>query len=105
MTAIDPKSPAGQETDPSITPAPSVPPPPPDLHWSDPEAARAWLSGLREAIADVKAVTEDQQRPRRKRRLGPAEAERITREAFVSIEKALALAEGGLHSVEGQREA
>ena len=100
MKSIDPKALAGQETDPSITPAPSVPPPPPPpvLHWSDPEAARAWLSGLREAIADVKAVTEDQQRPRRKRRLGPVEAERITHEAFVSLEKALAFAEGGLHS-------
>lgn len=54
----------------------------------------AWMSGLRSAIADVKAVVEDQQQPLRKRRLGPVEAARITQEAFVSIDKALAHAEG-----------
>jgi len=51
------------------------------------------------AFVDIKAVVEDPQRPLRQRRLGPVEAERITREAFVSIEKALAYAEG--NSVSG----
>ena len=60
------------------------------------QGTRACISGLRAAIADVKAVVEDQQKPLRKRRLGPAEAKRITGEAFVSIEKALAYAEGSL---------
>jgi hypothetical protein len=53
---------------------------------------RAWISGLRTAFADIKAVVENQQKPLRKRRLGPVEARRITGEAFVSIEKALAYA-------------
>ena len=66
------------------------------LNWSDPDVARAWLLGLRAAIADVKSVTEDQQRPRRQRSLGPREAERITREAFTTLEKALTYAERGL---------
>ncbi len=66
------------------------------LLWSDPAAARAWLFGLHTALDDVKSVLEDQQRPRRQRKLGPAEAERITREAFTTLEKALAYAERGL---------
>lgn len=66
------------------------------LLWSDPAAARAWLFGLHTALEDVKCVLEDQQRPRRQRKLGPAEAERITREAFTTLEKALAYAERGL---------
>ena len=57
------------------------------------QGTRACISGLRAAFADIKGVTEDQQKPLRKRRLGPVEAKRITGEAFVSIEKALAYAE------------
>ena len=61
-----------------------------------PEVARAWLSGLRAAIADVQAAVEDEQRPHRERRLGHLEAVRITREGFLAIEKALSCAERGL---------
>ncbi len=63
---------------------------------TSPEVASTWLSGLRGAFADIKAVTEDQQLPRRERRLGHLEAVRITREGFASIEKALSYAERGL---------
>jgi len=84
MASVDSKAPVGQETDPSITPAP---------------ARRPLICCLRVAFVDIKAVVEDPQRPLRQRRLGPVEAERITREAFVSIEKALAYAEG--NSVSG----
>ena len=61
-----------------------------------PEVTSAWLSGLRAAIADVKAAVEDQQLSLRERRLGHVEAVRITREGFATIEKALSYAERGL---------
>jgi len=48
---------------------------------------------LRAAIADVQAAVEDQQLSRRERRLGHLEAVRITREGFLTIEKALSYAE------------
>jgi len=60
------------------------------------EVALAWLSDLRAAVADVQAAVEDEQRLTRERRLGHLEAVRITREGFLTIEKALAYAERGL---------
>ena len=60
-----------------------------------PEVTPAWLSGLRAAIADVQAAVEDEQLPHRERRLGHLEAVRITREGFLTIEKALSYAERG----------
>ena len=57
------------------------------------EVASAWLSSLRGTFADIQSVVEDQQRPRRKRRLGHLEAVCITREGFAAIEKALSYAE------------
>ncbi len=62
---------------------------------SNPEITPAWLSGLRAAIADVQAAVEDEQRPHRERRLGHLEAVRITREGFLTMEKALSYAERG----------
>jgi hypothetical protein len=58
--------------------------------------ARAWIDSLRGHIADARGVTKDQMRPRRKRRLGHLEAERILKETFRSIDKALSFAESGL---------
>jgi hypothetical protein len=84
MSDIEQGPPEGQETSASSFTLP------------DTEVARAWLSGLCGAIADIKAVTEDQQRPRRERRLGHLEAVRITREGFATIEAALSYAECGL---------
>ena len=72
-------------------PATSTSTPTPSL-----EDATAWLSGLRAAIADVQAAVEDEQLPLRERRLGHLEAVRITREGFLTIEKALSYAERGL---------
>jgi hypothetical protein len=66
------------------------------LRWAESEAARAWLLGLREVIEDARAATEDQLLPLRQRRLGHVEAERITRESFTTIAKALSFAERGL---------
>ncbi len=62
---------------------------------STPAPIPGWLTGLRETIADVQAVVEDQQLPQRERRLGHLEAVRITREGFLTIEKALSHAERG----------
>jgi hypothetical protein len=85
MTDIKQGPPEGQEPVTSTsTPAPT------------PEVTPAWLSGLRTAIADVQAAVEDEQRPHRERRLGHLEAVRITREGFLTIEKALSCAERGL---------
>jgi len=42
------------------------------------------------------SAVEDEQRPRRERRLGHLEAVRITREGFLTIEAALSYAERGL---------
>ena len=60
-----------------------------------PEVTAAWLSGLRTAIADIQAAVEEEQLPPRERRLGHLEAVRITREGFLTIEKALSYAERG----------
>jgi hypothetical protein len=68
----------------------------PSLVWSDPEAARRWLSGVTTVLDDLVAATEDQLRPRRQRRLGHVEAERIVREATVTLHHALAYAARGL---------
>ncbi len=84
MSDIKQAPPGGQEPVTSTsTPAPS------------PEVARAWLSGLRGTLADIQAVVEDQQLPRRERRIGHLEAVRITREGFLTMEKALSYAESG----------
>ena len=62
----------------------------------DPAVAHAWLRGLRAALADAQGASEDQLRPRRQRRLGHLEAERILGEAFLSLDKALSFAERAL---------
>ena len=69
---------------------------PPALRWTDAEVVRAWLLALRTTIEDAQAVTEDQLLPRRQRRLGHLEAERITRESFTVLDKALSFAERSL---------
>jgi hypothetical protein len=66
------------------------------LRWSDPEAARAWLLGLRGVIDDAMAAAGDQLLPLRQRRLGHVEAERIFCEASTNINNALSFAERGL---------
>jgi hypothetical protein len=75
---------AGQESDTSA------------LRWSDPEAARAWLSGLQAALDDALAAMGDQLLPLRQRRLGHIEAERIFQEASTALAKALSYAARGL---------
>jgi hypothetical protein len=89
MTTVDPSAPEGQEPVTS-TPAPA-PAPAPAL-----EIPPAWLSSIRATFADIQAAVEDEQRPLRERRLGHLEAVRITREGFLTIEKALSYAERGI---------
>ena len=84
MSDVKHPAPAGQES--ASSPHP----------WSEAEVARAWIAGLREHIDEARGVTEDQMRPRRQRRLGHLEAERILGEAFLSIDKALSFAERSL---------
>ena len=84
MSDVNHPAPAGQD------PATS------SLPWSEAEVARAWIAGLREHVDEARGATEDQLRPRRQRRLGHLEAERILGEAFLSIDKALSFAERGL---------
>ena len=66
------------------------------LCWSDPEAARRWLSGVESAFEDVLAASLDQMRPLRDRHLGRVEADRIVREAAASLCLAVAHAKRGL---------
>ena len=68
----------------------------PSLRWSDPEAAKRWLSGVKSALDDALAASSDQMLPLRQRRLGHVEAERILREATVALHNALSFAERGL---------
>lgn len=84
MTGIKQGPPGGQDSDTSA------------LLWSDPEAARAWLSGLQAALDDALAAMGDQLLPLRQRRLGHVEAERIFQEASAALAKALSYAERGL---------
>lgn len=85
----DIKQPPAEGQEPvTFTPAPA---PAPSL-----EMTPAWLSGIRAAIADIQAAVEDEQRPRRERRLGHLEAVRITHEGFLTIDKALSYAERGI---------
>jgi hypothetical protein len=71
----------------------------PSLSWSDPEAARRWISGLTLVLDDVLAAAGDQMLPLRQRRLGHVEADRLVREATVALHRALAYAERGLPPV------
>ena len=66
------------------------------LCWSDPEAARQWLSRVESAFEDAMAAALDQMRPLRSRHLGHVEADRIVREASSSLCAALAHAKRGL---------
>jgi len=68
----------------------------PSLDWSDPEAARRWLFGVKTTLADVVSAAKDQMRPHRQRHLGHVEAERIVREATVALHQVLSFAERGL---------
>ena len=68
----------------------------PSLCWSDPEAARQWLSGIKTVLDDALAASGDQMLPLRQRRLGHVEADRILREATVALDHALAFAKRGL---------
>jgi hypothetical protein len=68
----------------------------PSLSWSDPEAARRWLSGVETMLADLESAAKDQLLPRRQRHLGHVEAERIVGEATVGLHRALSYARRGL---------
>jgi hypothetical protein len=84
MSNVSDEPPMGQ--DPAIT----------SLCWSNPEAAKRWLSGVKSALDDALAASGDQMLPLRQRRLGHVEAERILREATVALHNALSFAERGL---------
>jgi len=62
------------------------------LSWSDPKAARQWLTGVQVLLDDAMAVMRDQMLPHRQRKLGHAEAERIIREADRALGHALSYA-------------
>ncbi len=68
----------------------------PSLNWSDPEAARRWISGLESVLDNALAAAGDQMLPLRQRRLGHVEADRIVRDATVALHRALAFAKRGL---------
>ena len=66
------------------------------LCWSDPEAARQWLSGVESVFEDAMAAALDQMRPLRGRHLGHVEADRIVKEASAALCVAIAYAKRGL---------
>ena len=66
------------------------------LCWSDPEAARQWLSGVESVFEDAMAAALDQMRPLRGRHLGHVEADRIVKEASAALCLAVAYAKRGL---------
>jgi hypothetical protein len=87
-TIIDPPE-AGQVPVPTRVPAPVRP----SLSWSDPKMANIFFVNLRTLMADVQGAAEDQLQPRRERRLGHLEAERILVEAFKCIDELLSFME------------
>jgi hypothetical protein len=89
-TIIDPPE-EGQV--PAPAPAPAPVPERPSLSWSDPKMANLFFVNLRTLIADVQGAAEDQLLPRRERRLGHLEAERILVESFKGIDELLSFME------------
>jgi hypothetical protein len=86
-TIIDPPE-EGQVPAPAPAPVPAF--------WSDPETICTVVFRLRTLISDVQGAAEDQLQPRRERRLGHLEAERILRESFDCLDELLSLAERNL---------
>ena len=66
------------------------------LCWSDPEAARRWLSGVESVFEDAMTAALDQMRPLRDRHLGRVEADRIVKEASSALCLAVTYARRGL---------
>jgi hypothetical protein len=59
--------------------------PPHRLDWNDREAVREWWRALLAAYEDVAAVADDLVKPYRKRKLGPAAARKLYRDADKSV--------------------
>jgi hypothetical protein len=59
------------------------------LDWSDPEALRAWLAGLRASFADLDAAASDMLRPPQERELGPVLHAKNYKDARAQILEAL----------------
>jgi hypothetical protein len=59
------------------------------LDWNDPAAVARWWAALVNAIDDLAEVADDATRPLRKRKLGPAEARPLFRDADRSLRSLL----------------
>ncbi len=63
------------------------------LDWRDREAVEQWWHALVESIEDVMQVASDATRPLRKRKLGPASARKLFRDAENSVRSLLSYGE------------
>ena len=68
----------------------------PAMKWSDPHQVYSLLYGIRILVSDAQGAAEDQLLPKRERRLGHLEAERILRESFKKLDDTLTFAERDL---------
>lgn len=68
----------------------------PAMRWSDPHQVYSLLYSIRILVSDAQGAAEDQLRPKRERRLGHLEAERIIHESFRRLDETLTFAERDL---------